>query len=216
MKLGSVGYVFGAFGICPVIIIIINLLCFRGNQVTPEQLTEYINDSSLVELNVPRIKLEEDSNYEQLHLGKESKLTDKVYITGISRRSSGPIINRILFFSKKYNKFFEMINFDGFDYGGQFNLEQNDSRLNVIWSGNHFIVRINNKQWSDTNYGTEKNPIPVFGVTISGRGYENLDPRVLKRDRGYFDVSDKLNRIFVEQYLNYFLPEEDFEKLFSK
>ncbi|EHR8838583.1 hypothetical protein ABJ851_004035 [Shigella flexneri] len=120
-------------------------------------------------------------------------------------------MNRSVFYSHHYNKYFALFSFDGFDYDG--NIDRNALvRIPVLVKGGYFIVRVNNKQLSDLSYGSENNPVPVFGVTVSSRGYDT--DWVLKQDRGHFDVSDKINRVFVEQYLNYFLPEEDFKKLF--
>ncbi len=99
---------------------------------------------------------------------------------------------------------------------GAFNLDLNDDRISVIWSGKYFMVRINNIQLNDESYGSEENPVPVLGVTLSGRGYETIDPQVLAEDRNHSDVSERVNRIFVEQYLNNFISNESFKKLFQK
>ncbi|EBS7635454.1 hypothetical protein CDR68_17105 [Salmonella enterica] len=212
----SIGYVFGAFVIMPIIIIIINVFFFRGNKVTQEQITQYVNDSKVIEVYIPKTNYDEIDE-DAFHRGNETKQNYERYRTGLSRKGSHTgRINRFIFFSKKYNKYLVLLTFNGFDYSGDFNTDKNDLRDGVVWDGHYFMVRVNNKQWNHINYGTEVNPVPVFCVTLSGRGFEDKGPGVLEEQRSFSDVSDDLNRVFVGQYLNYFLPEEEFEKFFAE
>ncbi|EBG5295308.1 hypothetical protein ACSGVL_003338 [Salmonella enterica] len=213
----SIGYVFGAFVIMPIAIIIINMFFFRGNKVTQEQITHYVNDSKVIEVYIPEAKYDDEIDEDAFHRGDETKQNYESYQTRLSRKHSGSNwINRFIFFSKKHNKYLVLLTFDGFDYTDAFNTDKNDSRNRVVGDGHYVLVRVNNKQWNDMNYGTEVNPVPVFGVTLSGRGYEDKGPGVLEEQRSFFDVSDNLNRVFVGQYLNYFLPEDEFEKFFAE
>ncbi|EAQ7793718.1 hypothetical protein NJB59_004329, partial [Salmonella enterica] len=207
------------FVVVPVVIYVVNFLFFHGNKVTQEQVTQYINDSRIIEVFIPRVtmldvKLENSTDGNMVEDG--SRLDSENYRIKLSRKDNLKRIKRFIFYSKKYNRYMMLINFDGFDYGGPYNFDLNDDRNSVIFSGRYFMVRINNKQWGDVRYGSEKKPVPIFGVTLSGRGYESVAPQVLATDRGYSDVSERLNRIFVEQYLNNFLPNDDFKKLFAK
>ena len=217
----SIGYVFGAFVIMPVIIIIINMFFFKGNNVTQAQITNYINDSKMTEVYIP-ISGYGRVNENAFHRGDETKVNYESYRIGLSRKHSAyKTIHRFIFFSKKYNKYLALLTFDGFDYSDAFNTEKvktekNGQRGDVASAGHYFIVRINNRQWNDKDYGTEINPVPIFGVTVSGRGYDELQQEYLEDARVYFDVSDELNRVFVGQYLNYFLPEKDFKKWFTE
>lgn len=227
MKLGGIGYVFGAFVIVPVVIFVVNMVLFRGNQATAEQITDYITNSKTMEIYIPDMGLKGDDEY--FHRGEKSKIESELYYTklpahkGASNDSTA--LQRVIFFSKKHKKYMVLLTFDGFDFGGPFNLDQNDDRIGLMCDiGHYFIVRVNNNQWNDTRYGTEDKPIPVFGITVSARGYTDHDNDIdnyhgtlnLKEARSFFDVSDELNRVFVEQYLNYFLPEDEFKKMFPE
>lgn len=215
----SIGYVFGAYVMMPIIIIIINIFLFKGNNVTQEQITNYINDSKMIEVYIPEAEYDDAVDEDAFHRGEETKENYESYRIGISRKHSAyKTIHRFIFFSKKYKKYLVLLTFDGFDYSDIYNtenikVENNDSRNRVAGNGHYFIARINNRQWNDKDYGTEKNPVPIFGVTVSGRDYDELQQENLKNTRVFFDVSDELNRVFVGQYMNYFLPEEDFKKM---
>lgn len=209
----GIGYVLGVFIVIPVTIAIVNFLFFRGNQVTQKQVSEYINDSRIVEIFIPRVGLERN-------MGKDiekdrTKLESESYHPKLTRGNNTKSIYRFIFYSEKYNKYMMLINFDGFDYGDPFNHDRNDERNKIVLSGNYFLVRANNKQWNDVNYGSEANPVPVFGITLSGRGYEKFSTKMLERDKILFDVSEQINRIFVEQYLDHFLPHDAYKKLFA-
>lgn len=225
----AMGYTIGVFIVVPVIITVVNFLFFRGNQITKQQITQYINDSSTIEVFIPPQKIDDYviniMNVEMEKMAKienmkdTSKLKYETYSPKITQRGDNTkVIYRFTFYSKKYNRYMVLINFDGFEYydGALSNHDHNYERNRVIYSGRYFMVRVNNKQWNDKNYGSEINPVPVFGVTLSGRGYEEFSPGVLVESRKQSDVSDKINRIFVEQYLNYFLPSDAYKKLFSE
>lgn len=217
----SIGYVFGAFVIMPITIIIINMFFFKGNNVTQAQITNYINDSKVMEIYIPKSGYGR-FNENAFNQGYETKENYESYRIGLSRKHSGyKTIHRFIFFSKKYNKYLVLLTFDGFDYTDAFNTEKvktekNGQRGDVASAGHYFIVRINNRQWNDKDYGTEINPVPIFGVTVSGRDYDEMQQKYLENARVYFDVSDELNRVFVGQYMNYFLSEKDLKKWFSE
>lgn len=118
----GLGYSFGAVVAFPLIMIVVNYLFFRGNQVTPEQVTKYISDSVIVELYLPEVGVEDNCTkyihriyYPELPLSR-----------GRGNSNHTKTINQFVFFSKEYQRYFMLINFDGFDYGGEFNLDQND------------------------------------------------------------------------------------------
>ncbi|MFT4292126.1 hypothetical protein [Enterobacter sp.] len=215
----GIGYAVGVFIVIPVIIVIINFLFFQENKVTQEQTTQYINDSKVVEIFIPRVFMSgvrPGNDIDKNIMENSSKLDTESYRMKLTQGDDIKRINRFIFYSKKYNRYMMLINFDGFDYGGPLNLDLNDGRNRIIFSGKYFMVHINNKQWGDISYGSEKKPVPVFGITLSGRGYENFNPQVLADDRKLSDVSERMNRIYVEQYLNNFLPSDDLEKLSKK
>jgi|GEM_PF-1695849 len=215
----GIGYAVGIFIVIPATIFIINFLFFQGNNVTQEQVTQYINNSKVIEIFIPRVLMpgvRTGDSIDQNIMENSSKLDTESYRMKLTQVDNIKRINRFIFYSKKYNRYMMLINFDGFDYGGPLNLDLNDGRNRVIFSGKYFMVHINNKQWGDISYGSEKKPVPIFGITLSGRGYENFNPQLLADDRKLSNVSEGMNRIYVEQYLNFFLPNDDLKKLSNK
>ena len=187
----GLGYTFGMFIGIPLLLIIVNFLFFRGNQVTQNEVAEYIAESRVIEVVVP-------GGIARISEGYYPKLTQ-----GDNVKS----IYRIIFYSQEYHKYMMLITFDGFDFRGKYNHDNNDLRNTIIYFGGNFLVRANKAQWNDPAYGTEANPVPVFGVKAIKSGTKDLQVE--------FDVPDNLNRIFVEQYLDHFLSKEDFKKLFE-
>ena len=186
----GLGYTFGVFIGIPLLLIIVNFLFFRGNQVTQNEVAEYIAESRVIEVVVP-------GGIARISEGYYPKLTQ-----GDNVKS----IYRIIFYSQEYHKYMMLITFDGFDFRGKYNHDNNDLRNTIIYFGGNFLVRANKAQWNDPAYGTEANPVPVFGVKAI---------KITRDSQVEFDVPDNLNRIFVEQYLDHFLSKEDFKKLFG-
>lgn len=74
--------------------------------------------------------------------------------------------------------------------------------------GDILSVRINRHQLESTKYGTKENPVPVFAINLLNlTGGFTKDP---------FQVSEQANFIFVEQYLKFFMPEDEFAKMFKQ
>lgn len=194
------GFILGLTVGIPLLIIIINFLFFRGNHVTPEQIKKYINDSSIIEVFIPRgIK----RNY-------------KVYYPKLSRGNNSKVIYRHTFYAEQYQKYLMLVSFAGFDYSDVFNGDKSYSRCRVIGRGGYFLVRANQAQWNDPAYGTAKNPMPIFGVEIIGREEgKPKDIRSIRQTKEQFDVSDEINVLFVEQYLDHFITKAEFNKLFN-
>jgi hypothetical protein len=187
----GLGYTFGMFIGIPILLIIVNFLFFRGKQVMPKEVDNYIANSKIIEIYIPT-ETEQDSE------GYYPKLTQGDNVKRIIR---------VCFYSTAHRKYLELITFNGYDSRGHNNYDNNYTRSAVIYSGGYFLVRANKAQWSDPAYGTEANPVPVFGVKAIKSGTKDLKVE--------FDVPDNLNRIFVEQYLDHFLSKEDFKKLFG-
>jgi len=187
----GLGYTLGVFIGFPLILVAVNFLFFRGNQVTQKEVGEYIANSKIIEVRV------------------SAGITPvwDVYYPKITQGNNVKVIIRVDFYSPEHHKYMELITFDGYDFRGEYHYDNNRTRDVIIYSGGNFLVRANQVQWNDPAYGTEANPVPVFGVKVinSGTG----DSQVA------FDVPDDLNRIFVEQYLDHFLSKEDFKKLFG-
>jgi hypothetical protein len=187
----GLGYTFGVFIGIPLLLIIVNFLFFRGNQVTQEEVSEYIANSNSVEVTIPT---------------GATRLSE-VYYPKLTQGNNLKIFFRITFYSSKYHKHMELITFNGYDFQGEYHYDNNRIRNTIIYFGGDFLVRANNAQWNDPAYGNEANPVPVFGVKVVKSGTRDSQEA--------FDVPDNLNRIFVEQYLDHFLSKEDFKKLFG-
>lgn len=194
------GFIFGLTVGIPLLIIIINFLFFRGNQVTSEQVKKYIDNSAIIEVFIPSgIK----RNY-------------KVYYPKLTRGNNIKVIYRHTFYAEQYQKYLMLVSFAGFDYSDVFNGDISKSRCRVIGEGGYFLVRANQAQWNDPAYGTAKNPIPIFGVEIIGREEgKPKDIRSIRQTKEQFDVRDEINVIFVEQYLDHFITKAEFNKLFN-
>ncbi|MFG6653199.1 hypothetical protein ACG0Z5_01785 [Scandinavium sp. M-37] len=187
----GLGYTLGVFIGFPLILIVVNFLFFSGNDVTQKEVGEYISGSKVIEVSIP----------------SESAEISEGYYPKLTQGNNLKRVIRVQFYSLAHHKYMELITFNGYDFRGEYHYDNNKTRDVIIYSGGDFLVRANQVQWNDPAYGTEANPVPVFGVKVikSGTG----DSQVA------FDVPDDLNRIFVEQYLDHFLSKEDFKKLFG-
>jgi hypothetical protein len=177
------------FGI-PLFIVLVNFLFFRGNNPSNDDVNKYINQSIIDTILVKAI----------LPKGEQ-------YITSISRRGQpSAFIYKYPTYSKKFNKHFVVMLFLGFDP---------NSRNRRMFLGsdefNTLTIRINQNQLGDARYGTKQNPVPVFVIDML-----NLKWKGAGWDTDPFHVSDRANFIFVEEYLKFFMPESDFEKMFKK
>jgi hypothetical protein len=182
------GYIIGLlFGI-PLFIVVVNFLFFRGNNPTQNEISKYINLSIIDTIEVAAI----------IPKGEQ-------YISGISRRGrpSG-FLDKYPTFSEKHKKNFIVLVFVGFD-------PNTTHRGRILGTGdfNTLTIRINQKQLQNPKYGTKENPVPVFAIDMlnlewEGRGY----------DSNPFHVSERANFIFVEQYLKFFMPGDEFDEMF--
>ncbi|MFJ3456506.1 hypothetical protein ACIPMZ_05985 [Scandinavium goeteborgense] len=186
----GLGYTFGMFIGIPLLLIVVNFLFFRGNQVTENEVAKYIVESRIIEVVVP---------------GGITRISEGYY-PKLTQGNNVKRIYRTIFYSQEHHKYMMLITFKGYDFRGKYNHDNNDLRNTIIYFGGNFLVRANKAQWNDPAYGTEANPVPVFGVKAI---------KITRDSQVEFDVPDNLNRIFVEQYLDHFLSKENFKKLFG-
>ncbi len=187
------GYVIGLVIGIPLFILIVNFLFFRGNNPKEVEILIYIQNSNNDTIEVKSV------------LPKAEQ-----YISGISRRNNpSSFLLKYTTFSKKYNKHFVMLIFYPFD-------ENSINRRRLIGGEgadeiNQIIVKVNKNQLLNSKFGTKQNPIPVFPVDMLNLNW---------KESGYqsdpFHVSEKTNFLFVEQYLKFFMPKEEFKKMFRK
>lgn len=183
------GYIIGLVIGIPLFIIVVNFLLFNGNDTNEKIIGNYIENSNKIIVIVP----------------VQVKLSTHKYIKGLSRggRPSG-FLWKYSFFDRQYDKYFCMMIYMGFDKNSNIRpliLRRNDE-------GDKISVTINKNQLKNVIYGTKENPIPVFPIDILNlKGGYPEDP---------FHVSDELHEIFVEQYLKFFMPKEEFKEMFNK
>lgn len=192
----KMGYIIGLLVGIPLFILIVNFFFFRGNNPTEEEIKNFIRESKIDTINLNKA-VEPQSNQ---------------YIIGLSRRGQpSAFLYNYLIYNNKSSKYFNLMIFKGFDK----NSEKRWGILGYNDKGDNITVMINQKQLEDPKYGTKDNPIPVFPINIilpkntsswESRGYDS-DP---------FHVSAELNYIFVEQYLKFFMPKEEFKNMFRE
>ncbi|MCW3170559.1 hypothetical protein OMO38_18685 [Chryseobacterium sp. 09-1422] len=192
----KVGYVTGLLVGIPLFILILNFFFFRGNNPTESEIKNFIRESKIDTINLNKA-VEPQSNQ---------------YIIGLSRRGQpSAFLYSYLIYNNKSSKYFNLMIFKGFDK----NSEKRWGILGYNDKGDNITVMINQEQLENPKYGTKDNPIPVFPINIilpkntsswESRGYDS-DP---------FHVSAELNYIFVEQYLKFFMPKEEFKNMFKE
>lgn len=196
----GLGYLLGVvFGI-PLVIVIVNFLFLRGNSVTASQVESYIKNSNIIEVFIPD---EVDEN-------------SKIYYPKLTRGNNTKIIYRPVFYSEAHQKYLMLVSFSGFDFSGAFNRDKSGTRNTEVYNGGYFLVRANQQQWHDASFGTKEKPMPIFGIEKIGRlSGKPRDINDIWQDKKRYDISDEINYLFVEQYLDHFLAKEDFKKLFG-
>ena len=185
----KMGYVIGLVIGIPIFIVVVNFFFFRGNDPDLKEISQYIQNSKKDTIILPQ----------------NSTVKSEQFIKGLSRsgRPSG-FLRGYKFLDAKYKKYFSLMTFVWFDK----NAEMRTAVLRQNEDGDKISVRINKDQLKNPQYGTKENPIPVFPIDILNlKGGYPEDP---------FHVSDELNKIFVEQYLKHFMPEEEFKEMFEK
>jgi hypothetical protein len=98
----GIGYAVGVFIVIPVIIVIINFY-FPGNKVTQEQTTQYINDSKVVEIFIPRVFMSgvrPGNDIDKNIMENSSKLDTESYRMKLTQGDDIKRINRFIFYSK--------------------------------------------------------------------------------------------------------------------
>jgi len=189
------GYVLGVVVVIPLLVIAFNFLFLAGNRDADKYVDQYIDNSKVIEVFLPKGEISSKSELYTDELGKKAHTS----------------LNKFTFYSPIYEKHLVLLTFRGFDFAkfpnGKGSYDRNEGRTQIAYGGNIDITaRVNNIQWDNPNYGTEDNPLPIFAITRIGKTYgENED----------FTVSDKTNRIFVYQYLKRFMPKEEFKAMFE-
>lgn len=189
-------YIIGLVIGIPLFILVVNFFYFKGNNPKETEINNYIQNSKKDTIILP----------------KNAETINEQYLVGLSRRSRpSAVLKKYLFFNETTKKHYSLLIFKGFD-----------SNSTMRWwalgnknEGDIISILINKAQLNNPKYGTKENPVPVFPIDLILPAEESSwEARGFKEDP--FHVSDELNKIFIEQYLKFFMPKEEFKETFRK
>ncbi len=153
-------------------------------KVTGDQINKYISESIDIE----------DSLTGNTQVNEKLGKHNKTMVIGYRDSFKLPYYEYV-FYSKRQNKFFNLLSFEG------------ESVFDRVDSVKSIVMTVNKNLFNDTSYGTIDNPVPVLrfmGKNVSIR-YENKD-----FNKAYMNVRYVRN---VRTYLEDFLPEKDFNRI---
>lgn len=195
---GVLGYVLAITVVMPVVLWIISLIFFQGNRNSDKDVDEYINNSKTILIEIPDIDTE---NYSK-----------ETYVFKMGMKNNTKAYNKAIFYSPKYDKYFNIITFDRIEYNED-GIDMNIYRIKEIFTNNKKIsVRVNNIQWDNPEYGTKENPLPLFSIELLEIDGQKVPEESFSKK--HFDVSEEINKQFVDQYLRFFMPEDEFKAMF--
>ena len=192
MKALNWGYAIGITVFIPLLIVIINFLFFRGNNVTLELVDKYIAESETISLTVPP---DQDIEKER-----------KVYYPKLQRIGDGTrVIRKFIFFDDQYQKHFAIINIE-------FNKHSRVSsvRFSILSENATFSALVHPLLLNNTNYGSRENPIPVFSKELLAMNWHLSDEMQM-----HFYVKENERRAYIEEYLKHFTDKKEFNEIFK-
>ena len=196
MKINST-YVWSNLVVVPVLFYIITYLFYRGNTDAYDYVDTYLSRSKVIKLTIPK-KYERIREFYRFRFGKKGCRN----------------YNQFIFYSDKYKKYLAIVSFSGIDTSGEIDNEDL-SRSSLYIEQPTIFAYANTTQWNDAKYGTRALPMPIFFIKATHL-YNNqltIGPGVPSPNPYIIDYNS--TRKFVEQYLAYFLPEEEFDRLFK-
>ena len=196
MKINST-YVWSNLVVVPVLFYIITYLFYRGNTDAYDYVDTYLNQSKIIKVTIPQ---KCDENWERYSFRFGKKGSRNYY--------------QFVFYSAKYNKYLAIVSFGGIDTYGEIDFER-PFRRSLYKEQPTIFAYANTAQWNDAKYGTRALPMPIFFIKATHL-YNNqmtISPKEPRPNCNTIDYNS--TRKFVEQYLAYFLPEEEFDRLFK-
>ena len=193
----NLNYAWSSFIVVPVLFYIITGLSYRGNTDAYDYVDTYLSQSKIIKATIPQ-KCDENWERYSFRFGKKG-----------SRN-----YNQFVFYSKKYKKYLAVVSFSGIDTYGEIDNEEL-SRSFLYREQPTIFAYANTTQWNDAKYGTRALPMPIFFIKATHL-YNNqmtISPKEPRPNCNTIDYNS--TRKFVEQYLAYFLPEEEFDRLFK-
>ncbi len=196
MKINST-YVWSNLVVVPVLFYIITYLFYRGNTDAYDYVDTYLSRSKVIKLTIPK-KYERIREFYRFRFGKKG---NREY-------------NQFIFYSDKYKKYLAIVSFSGIDTFGEIDLEDLSQRSFYKEQPTIFAYA-NIAQWNDAKYGTRALPMPIFFIKATHLYNNQLTIGPWDSSSSPCIIDYNSTRKFVEQYLAYFLPEEEFDRLFK-
>ena len=196
MKINST-YVWSNLVVVPVLFYIITYLFYRGNTDAYDYVDTYLSRSKVIKLTIPK-KYERIREFYRFRFGKKG---NREY-------------NQFIFYSDKYKKYLAIVSFSGIGTFGEIDLEDLSQRSFYKEQPTIFAYA-NIAQWNDAKYGTRALPMPIFFIKATHLYNNQLTIGPWDSSSSPCIIDYNSTRKFVEQYLAYFLPEEEFDRLFK-
>ena len=196
MKINST-YVWSNLVVVPVLFYIITYLFYRGNTDAYDYVDTYLSRSKVIKLTIPQ-KYERIREFYRFREGKKG--CRSYYQT--------------VFYSAKYKKYLAIVSFGGIDTFGEMDLER-PFRSSLYKRQPTIFAYANTTQWNDAKYGTRALPMPIFFIKATHLYNNQMTISPKQPSPNHYIIDYNSTRKFVEQYLAYFLPEEEFDRLFK-
>ena len=196
MKINST-YVWSNLVVVPVLFYIITYLFYRGNTDAYDYVDTYLSRSKVIKLTIPK-KYERITEFYRFRFGKKG---NREY-------------NQFNFYSEKYKKYLAIVSFSGIDTFGEIDLEDL-CRRSFYKEQPTIFAYANTAQWNDAKYGTRALPMPIFFIKATHLYNNQLTIGPWDSSSSPCIIDYNSTRKFVEQYLAYFLPEDEFDRLFK-
>ena len=196
MKINST-YVWSNLVVVPVLFYIITYLFYRGNTDAYDYVDTYLSRSKVIKLTIPK-KYERITEFYRFRFGKKG---NREY-------------NQFNFYSEKYKKYLAIVSFSGIDTFGEIDLEDL-CRRSFYKEQPTIFAYANTAQWNDAKYGTKNLPMPIFFIKATHLYNNQLTIGPGESPPNPYVIDHNSTRKFVEQYLAYFLPEDEFDRLFK-
>lgn len=193
----NLNYAWSSFIVVPVLFYIITGLFYRGNTDAYDYVDTYLSRSKVIKVTIPQ---KCDENWERYRFRFGKKGSRNYY--------------QFVFYSAKYNKYLAIVSFGGIDTYGEIDLER-PFRRSLYKEQPTIFAYANATQWNDAKYGTRALPMPIFFIKATHLYSNQLTIGPGDSSSSPYIIDYNSTRKFVEQYLAYFLPEEEFDRLFK-